>query len=728
MNEISISNILNRLKAYAPETDLALVEKAYQFADRVHAGQKRKSGDPYIEHPLTVARILTDLEQDAITIAAGLLHDVVEDREVAAETLRAEFGGEVARLVEGVTKLSRLTYDSAEKMQAENFRKMFLAMAEDIRVIVIKLADRLHNMQTLEYLSPSRQKAIALETREIFAPLAHRLGMWHLKWLLEDLSFHFLEPAQYHLISQRVAQSRQERENYVAGFIAEITARLAEAGVEAAIKGRPKHFFSIYKKMTDQNLQFNELYDLLGIRIIVGNIKECYQALGLIHEHWKPIPGHFKDYIAMPKPNMYQSLHTAVVGPGGYPVEVQIRTEQMNRVAEYGVAAHWLYKDRLGRPLQSGDKLTWLKQLLEWQKDLADAKEFMDSVKIDFFSDQVFVFTPKGDVVDLPLGATPLDLAYRIHTEVGHRYQGAKVNGRIVSLGYQLKSGDIIEIITAKQDKPSLDWLNFAQTHQARSKIKQWFHHRRRDENVDQGRAELVKELRRYLLDASAVLTETNLKKILEAFKIEQADDLYAAIGQGEISPGQVARKLKEMVEVASRSEELELPKVSRPRPRSSGGVVVEGMEGVLIRLSRCCSPLPGDAIVGFITRGRGVSIHRRDCKNLRTAQKHLDRIITEVRWQDLPTAHYPVEVAVRGFDRIGLLKDVTSKIAECGTSINSVQLRTDKDAGVVTANLVIEVANIEQLQQVTQAVRDINGVYDVYRLTPASRDEQDQA
>lgn len=724
MNEITISNILNRIRAYEPEADLSLVEKAYQFADRIHQGQKRKSGDPYISHPLAVARILTDLEQDPITVAAALLHDVIEDRGITPEALAGDFGPEVTRLVEGVTKLSKLSFESAEKMQAENFRKMFLAMAEDIRVIVIKLADRLHNMQTLEYLAPAKQKSISLETREIFAPLAHRLGMWHLKWLLEDLAFHFLEPGQYHLISQRVAQSRQERENYVTGFIAEINARLADGGVKALLKGRPKHFYSIYKKMVDQNLQFSELYDILGIRIIVGNLRECYQVLGVIHEHWKPIPGHFKDYIAMPKSNLYQSLHTAVVGTGGFPVEIQIRTEQMNRVAEYGVAAHWIYKDKLGRAKQPSDKLTWLKQLLEWQKDLHDAKEFMDSVKIDFFSDQVFVFTPKGDVIDLPLNATPLDFAYRIHSEVGHRYQGAKVNGRIVSLGYQLKSGDIVEIITGKQSRPSLDWLNFVQTHQARAKLKQWFHRRRRDENAEQGKTELIKELRRYLLDAAAVMTEINLNKVLAFFKIDQAEDLFAAIGQGELSAGQVARKYKELSEDASKAAAVALPKISRPRPQSGGGVIVEGMAGVLIRLAKCCSPLPGDDIVGFITRGRGVAIHRRDCKNLRTAQKYLDRIITEVRWQRTESAHYPVSVTVRGFDRIGLLKDVTSKIAEQGTSLSSVQLRTDKDAGVVTADLTIEVTDIEQLQKVTQAVREINGVYDVYRLTPLSREE----
>lgn len=716
----SFTNLVKTLENYAPSENISLVTKAYQFSSRVHQGQVRKSKDPFISHPLAVAGILVELELDATTIAAAILHDVIEDGQVSLLEIKKEFGEEIANLVDGVTKLGRINFLSRDEQQAESFRKMFLAMAEDVRVIVIKLADRLHNMRTLEFLSPEKQKEISLETREIFAPLAHRLGVWRIKWELEDLAFRFLEPNDYRQISERIGERRREREAYVNNFIEKIKSELVRAGLKAQLSGRPKHFYSIYKKLTEQNLEFNEIYDLLGIRVIVPSIKECYAVLGIVHEFWKPLPGRFKDYVAMPKSNLYQSLHTAVIGPEGYPVEIQIRTEEMHRTAEYGVAAHWRYKEGEPQDKKFENKLSWLRQLIDWQSDLRDANEFLDNLKINLLVGEVFVFTPAGDVFDFPIGSKPLDFAYRVHTEVGSHCQGARISGRMVPLEYELKNGDIVEIITNKSVQPKLDWLNLVKTSHARTKIKQWFKKQKREENLTLGREELEKELSRFWLEPKKYLSWPVLEPLVSKMKIANLDDLLAAIGQGEISAKTIVHKIqeKEKAKEPAETKEIILPKVATRPQEEALGVKVGGIEDVLIRLSKCCNPLPGDEIIGFVTRGRGITVHQKNCHNISGAEPAR---LVKVEWFESAEVHYPVEIEVKAFDRLGLLKDISAKISETGTNIVSVNVRTNRKSWAIL-NIVVDVKDLSHLAELMQTIRSINDVYEVSRVIPTKK------
>lgn len=714
-----------RILEYAPGADVSLVDRAYAYAARAHEGQRRLSGEPYVSHPLAVAHIMADLGLDVVGIAAALLHDVVEDAGVALDDLRREFGEEIALLVDGVTKLSRIQYRSTEDEQVENLRKMFLAMSRDIRVLLIRLADRLHNMRTLSHLPLDRQRVTARETLDIFAPLAHRLGVYRVKMELEDLALRTLEPERYQQLVGMVARRRAEREEFTRTIISELKARLEEAGIKADISGRAKHFYSIYRKMYVQGREFSEIYDLTAIRIIVHTIRDCYAALGIVHSLWKPIPGRFKDFIAMPKPNMYQSLHTTVISPAGEPFEIQIRTWEMHRTAEYGIAAHWRYKE--GRHESDRDfeaKLSWLRQLLEWQRDLPDAREFMESLKLDLFSDEVYVFTPKGDVLELPAGATPIDFAYRIHTDIGHRCVGAKVNGRIVPLDYRLQNGDIVEILTSKQlGGPSWDWLSMAKTSGARQKIRQWFKRERRQEHITRGRELLEKELRRHGLQREEALRDDWLEEIARRFSLTSVEELYAALGYGGISANYVAQKLEEELKreewratVVEAEEVMKGLRLTQPYGRPVDGVRVRGVDNVLVRFARCCNPLPGDSILGYITRGRGVSVHRVDCPNIRHLSADAGRLI-EVAWDDEVAQTFLAGVVVSAFDRPGLLSDVVNAIAETRTNISSVSARADASK-TATIDLVLEISSLEQLRHLQEKLSKIRDVFSVSRAS----------
>lgn len=724
----------DKIRSYAPGVDLTVVTRAYAFAEQAHAGQKRLSGEPFLVHPVAVASILADLELDPVTIAAGLLHDVVEDTKAGLADVEREFGREVAELVDGVTKLSRIEYRSHEEEQVENLRKMFLAMSRDIRVLLIRLADRLHNMRTLSYLPPDRQKITAQETLDLYGPLAHRLGAYHLKMELEDLALRYLEPERYRELVTMVARKRAEREDITQEIIGIISDKLAEAGIRADISGRAKHFYSIYRKMYVQDRAFSDIYDLIAIRVIVDTKEECYAALGIVHELWKPIPGRFKDFVAMPKPNMYQSLHTTVVGPSGEPFEIQIRTWEMHHIAEYGIAAHWRYKEGGAGDPGFEKKLSWLRQIMEWQKDLPDtpdSREFMESLKVDLFTDEVLVFTPKGDVVELPAGATPIDFAYRVHTDVGHRCIGAKVNGKMIPLDTTLVNGDIVEILTSKQiGGPSLDWLSMAKTTAAKQKIRQWFKRERREEHITRGKELVDKEVRRRGLEREAVLRDEWLQAVANRFSLTSAEELYAALGYGGITVGYVVQKLVEEYEREKRRanvidlEQLqkELKQAQAAQPASAGygqpvkGVRVRGVDNVLIRFSHCCNPLPGDPIVGYITRGRGVSVHRVDCPNVKYLSGESERII-EVAWdKDVPQT-FSTALVISAFDRPGLLSDVVNTVAETRTNLSYVNARTDKNH-MATIDLVLEIVSLEQLRHIAERISKIRDVFSVGRAS----------
>jgi guanosine-3',5'-bis(diphosphate) 3'-pyrophosphohydrolase len=697
----------------AESTDPDVVRRAVEFAEQAHAGQLRASGEPFIAHPLAVASILADLKMDQQTIIAALLHDVVEDTAYTLRDIEAQFGSEVAALVDGVTKLDRLEVRTREEEQAENLRKMFLAMAKDIRVILIKLADRLHNMRTLRHLPPERARLIAEETMEIYAPLAHRLGIFHIKSELEDLAFQNLDPQGYQTMKELVAKKRQEREAVVAQVIRELSERLQAAGLRGEISGRAKHLYSIYQKI-HKGRDFAQIYDLVAVRILVETVKDCYAALGLVHSLWKPVPGRFKDYIAMPKSNLYQSLHTTVVGPQGEPLEVQIRTFEMHHTAEFGVAAHWRYKEG-GRPDPSFDqKLSWLRQLLEWQRDMRDAREFMETLRVDLFADEVFVFTPKGDVIDLPAGSTPVDFAYRIHTDVGHHCVGAKVNGRIVPLSTPLQHGDIVEVLVNRNSPgPSADWLRFVVTSQAKNRVRQWLKKERRQEHLQRGQEILDRELRR----AGLELGGERLLEVLKKLGYHSTEEVAVAISDGSLNPVHLVSRIKE--DLTRQLGTSGPPVVTKPKAKPSDGqgpeILVRGQRRLLTRLARCCQPVPGDAIIGYLTRGRGVTVHRLGCPNEPKLSEDPARLV-EVSWdetaQPLP---YPAELVVHAWDRAGLLADVANVVAD--SNILSARAQGFRDQTAVV-HVRLEVRNLEQLSQI---IRRLEGLPYVQRVERTS-------
>jgi len=700
------------------------VRKAYAYAAKAHEGQKRSSGEPFIIHPVEVALILMELGLDVDTVVAGILHDVIEDTGVTLQQLEGEFGADIAKLVDGVTKLSRIEYKSKEEQQLESLRKMFVAMAKDIRVIIIKLADRLHNLRTLEYVDEEKQREKAYETLEIYAPLAHRLGIFKIKWELEDISLRYIDPKGYYDLVEKVATKRREREAYIQDVIQTLKKKLDEMNIEAEIEGRPKNFYSIYRKMYMQHKSFEEIYDLLAIRVIVNSVRDCYAVLGIVHTLWKPIPGRFKDYIAVPKPNMYQSLHTTVIDSRGELFEIQIRTWDMHRTAEYGIAAHWKYKEGRKASTDLDEKLAWIRQLLEWQSDLKDFREFVETLKIDLFSDEVFVFTPKGDVIDLPKGAGPLDFAYAIHTEIGNKCVGAKVNGKLVPLDYELQTGDIVEIITSPSSRgPSRDWLKIVKTTQAKNKIKQWFKKERREENIVRGKEMLEKEAKRQGYVLSQLLKNEWIEPILKKYGFHSIDDIYAAIGYGGLTTSQVLVRLineyKRYQKVtASESEEViaKQAKEGRPKRRTDNGIHVKGVDNILVRLARCCNPVPGDEIIGFITRGRGVSVHRADCVNVINIVPEERHRLVEVEWSGEDRASYNAEIQIIARDRHSLLADITSTLANMDIALTAVNARTNRVRQALI-NLSLEIKNTQQLEKVMRQLKKVPDILDVHRV-----------
>ncbi|PYI53326.1 RelA/SpoT family protein [Paenibacillus flagellatus] len=725
---MGIEQLLERAATYLKQSDLVKIREAYDFADQAHHGQVRKSGEPYILHPLAVAEILVNMQMDVTSVIAALLHDVVEDTTVSLEAVEKHFGRTCAMLVDGLTKLEKIKFKSKEEQQNENYRKMFVAMAQDIRVILIKLADRLHNMRTLKFQSEEAQRRIADETLEIFCPIAHRLGISAIKWEMEDIALRYLNPQQYYRIVNLMQKKRAEREKYIEEIIGNIRGKLGEMGIEGDISGRPKHIYSIYKKMTSKNKQFNEIYDLLAIRVIVDNIKDCYATLGIIHTLWKPMPGRFKDYIAMPKPNMYQSLHTTVVGPSGEPLEVQIRTWEMHKTSEFGIAAHWAYKEGSAVPAGGfGDKMNFFREILELQEETRDAAEFMESLKMDFFSDLVFVFTPKGEVIELPAGSVPLDFAYRIHTEIGNRTVGAKVNGRIVPLDYKLGTGDIVEILTSKHSYgPSQDWVKIAQSSHARSKIKQWFKKEKREENVQKGKDAVERELKRLGLEPPSVMTEDNLQEVAKKFNFNDIEDMMSAVGFGGITAAQICTRLtdklrRENEEAQAHALELtnevkEVKASTEKKSRPTHGVRVKGVDNLLVRFARCCNPVPGDDIIGYITRGRGVSVHRGDCTNIPCGDQDDQNRMIDVEWETAVEANYHVEIEITGHDRRAFLNEVLQAVSESKTVISAVSGRSDKNK-MATIHMTILIKNIDHLQSVVEKIKRVKDVYSVQRI-----------
>ncbi len=716
-----IEGILDKIHEYHPQADVDPVMRAYVYAAKAHKGQERISGEPYLTHPLEVAGLLTELRMDTSTVAAGLLHDVVEDTHATLDELREHFGDEITALVDGVTKLSRIPFSTREEAQAENIRKMILAMSKDIRVILVKLTDRLHNMRTLDPLPEVRRRLIAKETLEIYAPLAHRLGISWIKAELEDLALRHLDPEAYRDLTAHISKKRQEREGDINDLILLLTKKLAEVEIKAQITGRPKHFYSIYKKMQDQGKELEEIYDLTAVRVITNSLKDCYGTLGVIHTLWKPISHRFKDFIAVPKSNGYQSLHTTIIGPKGDPVEIQIRTHEMHRVAEEGIAAHWKYKEGKSSIDQTDQNFVWLRQLLEWQRELKDSREFLDTLRVDLFPDEVYIFTPRGDVKQFPKGATPIDFAFAVHTDVGLHCVGAKINGRLVPLRTELQNGDIVEILTSPTHLPSRDWLKIVKTPRARGKIRQWIKNEERQRSVSLGRDMLEKEIRRLGKSPSQLLKPEAVALALERYGMQAEDELFAAIGYGKVSPRQAVGRLlsPEEFQALTEAEEAQEKKVERKPARAKTaeeGVRIRGIDDILVRFSKCCNPVPGDEIIGFITRGRGVSVHTVDCPNAASLMSDPDRQI-EVSWDGQRKEAHQVKIRVEiGTDRPGLLAEITTAISSTNTNISHAEIRvTEERTGVNT--FVLEVNDLRQLQAAMQAIGKVDGVVGVERV-----------
>ena len=730
IHEVTVDGLFEMISEYLDEKQVAFVRKAYDVAAKAHANQRRKSGEPYIIHPLGVTTILAELQMDETTLAAAFLHDVVEDTDITLQQLTEMFGTKVADLVDGVTKLGKIEYISKEDQQIENYRKMFLAMAKDIRVIMIKLADRLHNMRTMKYMPVHKQHSISRETMEVYAPLAHRLGIYTIKWELEDLAFRYMEPEIYYDLVEQVKVKRREREAMIHEAMAEIKHHLDEQHIECEIQGRPKNFYSIYKKMQRDHKELSEIYDLLAIRVLVNSVADCYGTLGVVHSLWRPIPGRVKDYIAVPKSNMYQSLHTTVVYHNGQPLEIQIRTFEMHRISEYGIAAHWRYKESGGKSnMPSGGdkdfeaKLSWLRQLLEWHKDMSDSRDFVNTVKMDVFSDEVFVFTPRGDVIDLPVGSVPIDFAYRIHTDVGNRCVGAKVNGRIVPLDYKLSNGDIVEVITSKQATgPSRDWMNIVGSSDTRNKIRSWFKKERREENIVKGREMLEKETKRLGYDIKVLLKADKLKTVATAVRLDGEESLYATIGYGGITLNNVMSRLVELYKKEQKlnttkdlSELLAELKPRRSKAKNSHGILVKGEEGIMVKLARCCNPIPGDPVIGYITRGSGISVHRRDCPNVLSNNPEEQSRLIEVSWDIATDAVYKVNIVISADNRPGMMSDIMQVTSEAKLNINALNCRTDRNK-VASITMGLDISNLEQLDNIMNKIKRMKGVYSVER------------
>lgn len=724
-----LEKLLNKIESNCNTVDKDLIIKAYNFSYAAHKEQKRESGEPYIVHPLEVACILAEMGLDTSTIVAGLLHDVIEDTVYTFEDISREFNVGVANLVEGVTKLGLIKYKTKEEEQADNVRKMLLAMAKDIRVILIKLADRLHNMRTLKYMPVAKQKQKAKETLDIYAPLAHRLGMSKIKWELEDLALRYLNPNEYYNLVRKIAEKVVEREENINNIMLELKYNLNIVGIEADIDGRPKHFYSIYRKMVTKNKTIDQVFDLTAVRILVNDIGNCYAALGIVHTVYKPIPGRFKDYIAMPKPNMYQSLHSTVIGPHGKPFEIQIRTYEMHKTAEYGIAAHWKYKEGTdGSDNKNLDsKLSWLKDILEWQGETFDAEEFMEGFKIDLFSDEVFVFTPKGEVINLPLDATPIDFAYRIHTDIGNKCMGAKVNGRMVPLEYHLKTGEIVEVITSPTAKgPNIDWLNITKSNQAKSKIKAWFKKSKREESIEKGKELLERESKRQEYNFGVIAKGEAIEKIYKKYNFRTVDDLFAYVGVGDIMPSTIVNRLKEVFENKNKQENMTVEDIEQKITNSVNkddkkkmdysGLIVKGEGNLLARFAKCCNPVPGDEIIGYITMGRGVSVHRRDCKNVESLIKNDINKMVEVSWGASEGKGYITEIQIKADDKYGLLSSIMEIITLTKTQLYSINAKTLKN-NVALINIKLKVAGIENLKELQKKIAKLSGVLEVYRI-----------
>ena len=737
--DILYKELIDSVKKYHPSTDISMIEKAYHIADEAHKGQLRKSGEPYIIHPLCVAIILADLELDKESIVAGLLHDVVEDTVMTPEEIKQEFGEEVEVIVDGVTKLTQLSYkvDKVEE-QAENLRKMFLAMAKDIRVILVKLADRLHNMRTLKYMKPEKQKEKARETMEIYAPIAHRLGISKIKVELDDLSLKYLEPEVYYDLVEKIALRKSEREKFVQSIVKDVREQMDKAGIKAEIDGRAKHFFSIYKKMVNQEKTLDQIYDLFAVRIIVDTVKDCYAALGIIHEMYKPIPGRFKDYIAMPKQNMYQSLHTTLIGPNGQPFEIQIRTFEMHRTAEYGIAAHWKYKEAANgiKPAaqQEEEKLSWLRQILEWQRDMSDNREFMGLLKsdLDLFAESVYCFTPAGDVKNLPNGSTPIDFAYSIHSAVGNKMVGARVNGKLVNIDYVIQNGDRIEIITSQNSKgPSRDWLKIVKSTQAKNKINQWFKNELKDDNIIKGKELMATYCKTKGIPLSDLLKNDLMEAVMRKYGFKDWDSILAAIGHGGLKEGQVVNKLVEGYEKKKKKELTDeklvesvvehAQEIEHRRSKNHSAIVVRGLHDLAVRYSKCCSPVPGDEIVGFVTRGRGASIHRTDCVNIINLSAEERARLIDAEWQegeaDNPNERFPAEIKIYVNNRTGVLVDVSKILTEMKIDLTGVNSRTNKQ-GKATITMSFDVHSKEELNSIIAKIRQVESVIDIERST----------